>query len=445
MIKLSGDCFNSLYLRALNIGVSAPRVFESSRVGPVINLGQAYLEINANDPRLIFLNHRKLNPVFAIVEGAWVLSGSNRLAPLENELPNIRAYSDDGKTLNGAYGARLRCTFGIDQISSAVDLLKKAPNTRRAVLTMYSPNDLIEDSKDIPCNTTAYLKIDNEKLNITVLNRSNDLYLGLPYNIFIFGLLQRHISRSLGVQAGKQSHFSDSLHIYKKDIINIQHIVSNNNQEEVRKISKKFDWDYSDAILENVETIVSGNYEAIKDDRLSSFLQQFCKKSRNQRENMRGPLKSSDSLLGFLAYQWLSSGDYNEQWEKQRRLMMYKGVKKDIEELSKSSGEEIAQGIMALAERLRGNFSSLKEAIEKRSGPFKLRDYNGDEDLALREILLCAVWTTLDPYLASTSIGTNAKQEIIAAANLLNVPFSDVGPLSTVEEELFSTLSKLLD
>ena len=181
MLKLSGDCFNGLYLRALNIAVSAPRTFEASRVGPVINLGQAYFEVSAHDPRLVFLNHRKLNPVFAVVEGAWMLSGSNKLIPLENELPNFRSYSDDGETLNGAYGARLQYFFGINQISSAVELLKADHNTRRVVLTIYSPLDLIKDSKDIPCNTTVYLKICNESLDITVLNRSNDLYLGRIY------------------------------------------------------------------------------------------------------------------------------------------------------------------------------------------------------------------------------------------------------------------------
>jgi len=446
MIKLSGDCFNGLYLRALNIAVYSPRNYETSRVGSVLNLGQAYFEISSNDPRLIFLNYRKLNPVFAVIEGAWILSGSNRLAPLENELPNFRSYSDDGETLNGAYGDRLKYAFGIDQISSAVNLLKTAPNTRRAVLTMYSPNDLIEDSKDIPCNTTAYLKIDNGRLNITVLNRSNDLYLGLPYNVFIFGLLQRHISRMIGVQVGKQSHFSDNLHLYEKDINNAKKIVLNNNQEAIFTISSKFDWEYSDAILNNYEAIVSGNFEAIEDDQLSTFLRQFCKNSRNQRVNMRDPFKNSDGLLGFLAYQWLSSGRCNdERWENERRLMMCKGVKEDIAELSKSSGQEIAQGVMELVDRLRGKLSYLTEAIEKKSGLFKLRDYSGNEDLALRTILLCAVWTTLDPYLASTTIGSKAKQEIMAAANLLNVPFSNVGPLSTAEDELFSALSKLLD
>ena len=445
MLKLSGDCFNGLYLRALNIAVSAPRTFEASRVGPVINLGQAYFEVSAHDPRLVFLNHRKLNPVFAVVEGAWMLSGSNKLIPLENELPNFRSYSDDGETLNGAYGARLQYFFGINQISSAVELLKADHNTRRVVLTIYSPLDLIKDSKDIPCNTTVYLKICNESLDITVLNRSNDLYLGLPYNVFVFGLLQRQISRTLGVMIGKQCHFIDSLHLYEQDIENAERIVSNNNVEAVRLISNKFTWEYSDVILDNIEAIIAGEFNAVQDDKLSLFLQQFCKKTRGQGKTIQSQLKVSDDFFGFLAFQWLFSGQQNDElWGIQRRMMMCDSVKQKIEQLGKLSGQEIAEKIMELSGQLKGSLTELKAAIEKKSGPYMLRDYDGNEEIALRMILLSAVCTTLDPYLASTPIGARSKQEIKAAANLLNVPPSDLGPLTIVEDELFSTLSKLL-
>lgn len=181
--------FNYNYLSALKIAVEPSRKIDSSRVGPVINIGQAYFEIEKNDPRLIFLSSRKINPVFAIVEGAWVLRGDNRLAPLQNEISDYAKFSDDGETLFGAYGFRLRKKFGLDQLREAINLLKNDPETRRVVLSMYSPDDLTIISKDIPCNTSFFLKIVDGALDITVINRSNDLYLGIPYNIFVFGLL----------------------------------------------------------------------------------------------------------------------------------------------------------------------------------------------------------------------------------------------------------------
>lgn len=449
MISLKGECFNSLYLRALKIAIFTPRIYEDSRVGPVINLGQAYFEIEANDPRLIFLNHRKLNPVFAVIEGAWILSGSNKLGPLINELPIFNSYSDDGKTLNGAYGSRLRHFFGLDQIKLAVQTLKASPFSRRVVLTMYSPKDIISDSLDIPCNTSIYLKVKNDALDITVLNRSNDLYLGLPYNVFVFGLLQRYLASELGLPVGIQRHFSDSLHIYQNNIENAECIVRDNNREAACVISSQFDWGFADDILSSIEEIVSGDYAAVHNKQLAAFLQHFCKANRKRHETKPRAFKFSDDFYGFLAYQWLVSICNNtssgKTWETQRSLMMSNGIKQKIEQLGAVSGKEMAPYIADMAQRLKGKLVQLKEVVNNKMGPFELREYGSNEDLALRVILLSAVWTTLDPFLANTPIGIRAKQEIKIAAELLDVPFSNIGALSTVEDELFSALSKLLD
>jgi thymidylate synthase len=232
MIVLKDDCFNTLYLKALKIAISGAKCYQ-----------KAYFEIMPDDPRLIFLNHRKINPIFAIIEGVWVLAGSNKLAPLLNELPNFGAYSDDGETLNGAYGDRLRNYFGFDQINVAIDALKNDYFTRRVVLTLFSPSDLKINSLDIPCNTEIYLKITNNAVDITVLNRSNDLYLGLPYNVFVFGLLQKYVSLKLNLSIGIQRHFTDSLHIYEKNIDATKLIVKSNNIEAVSVISNNFNWE----------------------------------------------------------------------------------------------------------------------------------------------------------------------------------------------------------
>ena len=126
-IVLRGQTFNRLYLTALRAVLSGAFPYEESRAGRVINIGQAYFEVQADDPRLIFLNGRKLNPVFAIVEAAWILSGCNDLATLSEEIPSFSNYSDDGITLNGAYGHRLRRHFGRDQIELAIDELMANP------------------------------------------------------------------------------------------------------------------------------------------------------------------------------------------------------------------------------------------------------------------------------------------------------------------------------
>lgn len=445
MISFTGDCFNAYYLRALKIALSNTS-YEISRVGRAINLGQAFFEISPNDPRIIFLNNRKLNPVFAIIEGAWILSGSNKLKPLLEELPIFAEYSDNGETLNGAYGYRLRSFFGFDQINTAIELLQNDSNTRRVVMTMYSPSDLKSSSLDIPCNTSVCIKTNSGSVDITVINRSNDLYLGLPYNIFIFGLIQKYFSIKLGLRIGVQRHFTDSLHLYEKNIEQARMIVDTNNPDTVSIVSNKFDFEYSASILKYCLEILSKNYDAINDQQLSTFLKSYNRENR-QHDNSFESRQFLNGIYGFLAGQCFPRLGYgrndNMFFESLRRLMMPSEIKQLFEKLCTSSGRDIAQNIIRLTENLKGNFSVFREILDKQSGPFGYKNYD-DEELALRVLLLCLVWTTLDPYTANTPTGAIQKKEIENAALLLNVPTSELGPLCLVENELFSALSDML-
>lgn len=306
MICFQGNSFNHAYLAALKNAVDPSRPVDSSRVGPVINLGQAYFEIAPNDPRLIFLSSRKINPVFAIIEGVWILQGDNKLSPLENEISDFSKFSDDGKTLFGAYGYRLREKFETDQIQDAINILKKDPESRRVVLTMYSAKDLTENSKDIPCNTSIFLKIVNGALDITVINRSNDLYLGIPYNIFVFGLLQRHISNELSLPIGTQRHFTDCLHLYQRDVQRTKNVIECNNLDEINSISSKFDWGYSQDILNNLNKISDCAYKNIGGE-LGEFLVKFCSSGRKEAKSRGLPYEFKDNFWGFLAKQWLGT------------------------------------------------------------------------------------------------------------------------------------------
>ena len=47
--------------------------------------------------------------------------------------------------------------------------------------------------------------------------RSNDVYLGLPHDIFCFTMLQEIMARGLDVNIGRYIHTIGSLHLYTKD------------------------------------------------------------------------------------------------------------------------------------------------------------------------------------------------------------------------------------
>ena len=70
-------------------------------------------------------------------------------------------------------------------------------------------------TKDRPCNDLLMFKIRDGKLNLTVINRSNDITLGLfNVNIIQFTTIQQAMAHLLGVDLGVYRHVSDSFHMY---------------------------------------------------------------------------------------------------------------------------------------------------------------------------------------------------------------------------------------
>lgn len=257
MKAFSYDSFTELYYRMLCFAIEQEKnnIITNSRSGEVYNLGQAYFSINSDGFKMPLLPKRGFNPFFAFAEFSWFIRGDNSLLPLQKILSSYSQYSDDQKTLNGAYGERLRKYFDFDQIERTIEILEKDSTSRRAVLQLWSPSDLGKDSRDIPCNTEIMLKIIKNKLCITIINRSNDLFKGVPYNVFIFFMLQKYISQRLKCGVGLQSHFTDNLHVYLSDMKKIKNIVkasSNLNFNKINNLVRYFSWDN---IINNQEVL----------------------------------------------------------------------------------------------------------------------------------------------------------------------------------------------
>lgn len=170
--------------------------------------------------RVCLIEARDANPFFHFIESMWMLAGRNDLKSLTYYVSSMSNFSDDNETLWGAYGYRWRKYFHKDQIDMIVKLLKENPNDRRAVLQMWDANkDLARVSKDVPCNTNIYFKIRDNKLNMTVCNRSNDMLWGAyGANVVHMSVLQELVAHRLGVFVGVYRQVSDSFHVYLNDV-----------------------------------------------------------------------------------------------------------------------------------------------------------------------------------------------------------------------------------
>lgn len=206
---------------ALPIGIAllknAPRT--GSRVGDVaVSSMPVTTHYYAPQERVLFWPERDANPFFHFFEGLWMLAGREDLAFLIRFNKRMATFSDDGATLRGAYGYRWRRWFDRDQLSIMIDLLTKKPATRRAVLTMFDPKaDLRTDEAllDIPCNTQAYFWIQDNKLNMTVCCRSNDIIYGAyGANAVHFSMLQEYVANMLDIPMGSYWQISNNFHAY---------------------------------------------------------------------------------------------------------------------------------------------------------------------------------------------------------------------------------------
>lgn len=146
----------------------------------------------------------------------WILAGSNQLDFIQHYISGYDEFSDDNKTIYGAYGPRLFGRTPNDQVARVIQLLKDKRDSRQAVLQLFDRTDTLESHKDVPCTCTLQFMVRDSRLHMLTSMRSNDAWLGLPHDVFTFTMLQELVARSLGIELGGYKHAVGSLHLYDK-------------------------------------------------------------------------------------------------------------------------------------------------------------------------------------------------------------------------------------
>lgn len=135
-----------------------------------------------------------------------------------------KCISGDGVTNRSVYGVIVFNRYGFDQVAQVIDTLKRDPYSRSAVINFNVPNPERFETKDEICTIALVFELREGKLDCTGIMRSNDVWLGTPYDVVFFTELQKHIANELGVGYGKYTHFAVSLHAYEKDIDRIREV-----------------------------------------------------------------------------------------------------------------------------------------------------------------------------------------------------------------------------
>jgi len=126
--------------------------------------------------------------------------------------PQFKNYTEDNGLFHGAYGLRTK-----GQYNEIISRLKDDPDSRQGVVTIWNPElDLLAKKRDYPCTILHQFRIRDNKLNMSVYMRSNDVWLGAAYDFFQFTRVQIAMASVLGIEPGKYTHHVGSLHIYEQ-------------------------------------------------------------------------------------------------------------------------------------------------------------------------------------------------------------------------------------
>ena len=104
----------------------------------------------------------------------------------------------------------------LDQIEYVVRKLRKAPESRRAIVVIWQPwKDEMTDYP--PCLVYLWFRVMDDLLELHVHMRSNDALKAAFMNMYAYIELQRLVADRLGYGVGRYVHFADSYHIYERD------------------------------------------------------------------------------------------------------------------------------------------------------------------------------------------------------------------------------------
>ena len=443
MIEFRGNNFSEIYLEMLENALYGPNSLVNSRIGSMKDLGPASIEIIGDGPILPYLKERSLNPYFALAEFSWIITGSNLLAPLRFFINNYEQYSDDGITLNGAYGYRLINYFNLNQIEKSIEILKSDEDSRRVVLSLWSPKDLGVISKDIPCNINILLKIRNNKLDLTVVNRSNDLYLGIPYNIFLFHLLHKYLCYRINIGIGIQRHFTNCLHIYQRDIKKAELIIRSNTKQYLKKVETQLSFDVVDYI--NID------HKAITNLEFSKLAYPFNKFFKSliyfKNEDYKECLNSLPSnLLGYVSYLWLTD---RKNWPKDLKLDFFENIKEDnvvssdfltIQIIKNESVDTIIDFVHSMVEKHSSKYEILLNTINKKNSIYEINIKEISQEKVLESVILSLILASVSSNIMNPYIKDQYVQNITSICQKLNLQYSDLLKLLEYENKFLQIL-----
>ena len=164
------------------------------------------------------LTTKKLHTKSIIHELLWFLKGETNIQYLkENGVSIWDEWADENGNLGPVYGYQWRSWpkangESIDQIKKVEEMIKKSPDSRRLIVSAWNVAD-IDQMKLPPCHAFFQFYVADNKLSCQLYQRSADIFLGVPFNIASYALLNLMMAQVCGLEPGEFVHTLGDAHL----------------------------------------------------------------------------------------------------------------------------------------------------------------------------------------------------------------------------------------
>ena len=158
----------------------------------------------------------------ARTELLWILQGRTDLKYLEDNgvkywRPDYERSGRTDETLGPVYGKQWRDFNGVDQLANLVNAIRINPWSRRLLVSAWNPADM-DDMVLPPCHYGFQIYINNGVMDLMWQQRSVDVFLGLPYDISMYGLLLEMLAKGSNLIPGQLIGQLGDCHLYNNHL-----------------------------------------------------------------------------------------------------------------------------------------------------------------------------------------------------------------------------------
>lgn len=100
---------------------------------------------------------------------------------------------------------------------SLIETLKTDPANRRMIMSLWQ-NEWLPTAALPSCVWNSQWNVTGDKLNIMVTVRSNDVPLGMPFNVTQYAVLCHLVAQAAGLKPGQMTYVINNAHIYANQV-----------------------------------------------------------------------------------------------------------------------------------------------------------------------------------------------------------------------------------